>query len=224
MAETSEQKYNRIAAAVQQTILQNFPNPGRVGCPGGARLREIAARRTVVEDDDWQHITHCSPCYGEFLAEKERVRQTRRKVRSLSVVAASAIVILLVGVGAYVLRSQAPNQIAQISAEPATLDLKESSGVRGDAKTLEKAIPILPRRKLQLTVVLPFGSEAGAYQFRLVDAEGRVLKSGDTTATINSGTTVMKTEIDTSGLSRGDYRFALRQQSLDWIIYPVRLH
>ena len=61
------------------------------------------------------------------------------------------------------MRPKAPEQIAQIAPEPAILDLKESSGVRGDAKTLEKAIPVLPRRKLQLTIVLPFGSEAGTY-------------------------------------------------------------
>ena len=95
--------------------------------------------------------------------------------------------------------------------------------MRGDAKALEKAVPVLPRRKLELTVVLPFGSEAGTYQFRLVDAEGRVLTSGEATATIASGTTTMKTTLDTSALREGDYRFAIRQQALDWIIYPVRM-
>jgi hypothetical protein len=223
MAETPEQKYNRIADAVQQSILQNFPNPDRVGCPGAPKLREVAARRTLVEDDDWQHITHCSPCYGEFLAEKERLRQSRRRVQNFTVVATAAVLILVVGIAAYVMRSRTPEQVAQITPERATLDLKESSGVRGDAKTLEKAIPVLPRGKLALTVVLPFGSEAGTYHFRLVDAEGRVLRTGEAAGTIRSGTTLMTMELDTSGLPQGDYRFALRQGALDWIIYPVRL-
>jgi len=223
MDETPEEKYNRIAAAVQATILRDFPNPNRDGCPGTAKLREVAARRTVVEDKDWQHITHCSPCYGEFLAQKEGARRSRRRVQTLTVLATAALLILLVGVAAYVVRRNAPEQIAQIAPEPATLDLKESSGVRGDAKTLEKAIPVLPRRRLRLTVLLPFGSEAGVYQFRLVDAEARVLKTGDATAAINTGSTRMTAELDTSGLPVGEYRFALRQQTLDWIIYPVRL-
>jgi hypothetical protein len=223
MAETPEEKYNRIAAAVRETILRDFPNPNRDGCPGVAKLREVAARRTVVEDNDWQHITHCSPCYGEFLAEKERVRRSRRRVQTLTVLATAAVLILFIGVAAYVVRRNAPEQIARIAPEPATLDLKESSGVRGDAKTLEKAIPVLPRGRLQLTVVLPFGSEAGKYQFRLVDAEGRVLKTGDAFSAVNAGATRMTTQLDTSGLSQGDYRFALRQEALDWIIYPVRL-
>lgn len=223
MDETPEQKYNRIAAAVQQTILQNFPNPDRIGCPGSAKLREVAARSGIVEDEAWQHITHCFPCYREFLDEKEHIRRRGRTRRNLTLAAAAATLILVIGVAAYIVRSKVPEQVAQFTPEVATLDLKESSGVRGDAKTLEKAIPVLPRRKLQLTIVLPFGSEAGPYQFRLVDAEGRVLKSGDSAAVISSGNTVMKTEMDTTGLARGDYRFALRQQTLDWIIYPVRL-
>jgi hypothetical protein len=222
MAETPEQKYNRIAAAVQQTILQNFPNPDRVGCPGEVKLREVAARKTIIEVDSWEHITHCSPCYGEFLAEKERLRGAQRKTRTRAL-AAAALLAILIGLTAYLLRQKPASEVAEIRPEPATLDLKESSGVRGDAKALEKALPVLPRRKLELTVVLPFGSEAGRYQFRLVDAEGRVLTSGEATATITSGTTAMKTTLDTSALREGDYRFAIREQALDWIIYPVRI-
>ena len=222
MDETPEQKYNRIAAAVQLTILQNFPNPDRIGCPGSAKLREVAARSGIVEDEAWQHITHCSPCYREFLDEKEHIRRRGRTRRNLTLATAAATLILVIGVAAYIVHPKVPEQVAQFAPETATLDLKESSGVRGDAKTLEKAIPVLPRRKLQLTIVLPFGSEAGPYQFRLVDAEGRVLRSGEAPALIDSGTTAMKTELDASGLANGDYRFALRQQGLEWIIYPVR--
>lgn len=223
MAETPEQKYNRLATAVQQTILQNFPNPDRVGCPGTARLREVAARREIVEDAHWEHITHCSPCYREFLDEKERLRGARKHARRRTAMAGTAVLVILIAVGAYMLRSRPLRETAQIAPEPATLDLKDGSGVRGDAKTLGRAVPVLPRKKLELTVVLPFGSEAGAYQFRLVDGEGRVLTSGEATATLASGTTTMKAMLNTSELREGDYRFAIRQQALDWIIYPVRL-
>ena len=61
---------------------------------------------------------------------------------------------MLIGLTAYLLRPKRGSEVAQIWPEPATLDLKDSSGVRGDAKALEKAVPVLPRRKLELTVVL----------------------------------------------------------------------
>src|ERR1700712_5199423 len=114
MAETPEQKYNRIAAAVQQTILQNFPNPDRVGCPGEAKLREVAARKAIVEDGSWEHITHCSPCYGEFLAEKERLRGSQRTKRTRAALAAAVVVVILIGLTAYFLRPKQETEVAQI--------------------------------------------------------------------------------------------------------------
>src|ERR1700749_2158798 len=101
MAETPEQKYNRIAAAVQQTILNNFPNPDRIGCPGNARVREVAARRSIVEDDDWQHITHCSECYREFLDAKDQIRKSGAKARTLGLIGGTALLILAVAVAGY---------------------------------------------------------------------------------------------------------------------------
>jgi hypothetical protein len=225
MAETPEQKYNRIAAAVHQTILQNFPNPDRVGCPGDARLREVAARRTIIEDDDWQHITHCSPCYAEFLDAKEQIRRSGRRARTLGLIAGTTVLILLAGaVGyRYLAQSGSSDQVITAAFEPATLDLKDSSGTRGDEKALQKAVPVLPRRPLELTIILPFGSEAGTYQFQFVDAEGHVLKSGEATAAVSNGSTALKTKLDTSNLAAGDYRIGLRQQSFNWIIYSLRL-
>src|SRR5271165_1953423 len=101
MDETPEQKYNRLAAAVQQTILSSFPNADRVGCPGDVWLREVAARRTIVEDDDWQHITHCSPCYAEFLGAKEEIRRLGRRERTLRLIGGTSLLVLVAVIGGY---------------------------------------------------------------------------------------------------------------------------
>jgi len=173
MAETPEQKYNRIAAAVQQTILNSFPNPNRVGCPGDVRLREVAARGTIVEDDDWQHITHCSECYGEFLAAKDQFRQAGRRTRTLRLIGGAALLVLVAGTVAYRYLPQSANGVVAVAFQPATLNLKDSSGIRGDAKGVQENVPVLPRRPLALTIILPFGSEAGAYQIQFIDSVGR---------------------------------------------------
>jgi hypothetical protein len=77
MAETPEQKYERLRIAVQEAILQDYPNPERKGCPDKSMVREVAWRDELIKDAVWQHITRCSPCYGEFLRFKEEWRQSR---------------------------------------------------------------------------------------------------------------------------------------------------
>src|SRR4051794_21475768 len=72
MAESPEERFNRIRDAVQQSILRSYPNPNREGCPGDAVVREVAARDELKEDPPWEHITHCSPCYAEFIEYKEQ--------------------------------------------------------------------------------------------------------------------------------------------------------
>jgi hypothetical protein len=225
MAETPEQKYNRIAAAVQQTILNNFPNPNRVGCPGGARVREVAARGTIVEDDDWQHITHCSECYREFLATKEQLRRSGRRGRILGLIGGTALLILVAGIAGYryLGERKAPHEIVAVSFEPATLNFRDSSESRGDGKARVKEIPVLPRRPLELTVVLPFGSEPGFYQFEFVDSSGRVLESGDANATIHDGDTRFVTRLNTTGMSPGNYKVGFRQASFNWALLPFRV-
>src|SRR5829696_5769341 len=104
MGETPEEKYEQISRAVQESILRNYPNPERRDCPGDAVVRSVAARTELQADDVWEHITHCSPCYGEFLAYKDEfrrkrqheVRFRRRTVLGLAAAAAVAVPVVLV--------------------------------------------------------------------------------------------------------------------------------
>ena len=69
--------------AVRDAILTDYPNPDRVGCPENAMIREVAFREELTKDEVWEHITHCSPCYAEFLKFKEEWRASRRGVESV---------------------------------------------------------------------------------------------------------------------------------------------
>lgn len=79
MAETPQEKYERLQKAVQEEILNSYPNPDRVGCPENVMIREVAFREELTKDPVWEHITHCSPCYAEFLKFKEQWRGARRE-------------------------------------------------------------------------------------------------------------------------------------------------
>ena len=79
MAETPREKYERLQKAVQDAILNDYPNPDRVGCPEAAVTREVAFREELTKDPVWEHITHCSPCYAEFLKFKDECRRQKER-------------------------------------------------------------------------------------------------------------------------------------------------
>src|SRR3954454_5966801 len=98
--ESPKAKYERLQRLFQEEILAKYPNPERKGCPGDAALRILAARPLTepVEDDPaWQHVTHCSECYREFLHFQSDIRRHRR-IRRESIrwsIAAAAVVLAL---------------------------------------------------------------------------------------------------------------------------------
>ena len=69
--ESAKANYEQLQRRFQEEILNNYPNPERKGCPGSDVLRSLAERaltESIENDPNWQHVTHCSECYREFLA------------------------------------------------------------------------------------------------------------------------------------------------------------
>jgi hypothetical protein len=106
MNESPELKYSRLQAEIQRAILHNYPNPDRRGCPSAAVVREIARRPdelTAKDDNDersvWFHVTHCSPCYANFLelrfAGRAHQQKRFRILRRLAFATAVAVVVVL---------------------------------------------------------------------------------------------------------------------------------
>ncbi len=81
--ESAEQKFNRLRGEIQNLVLHSYPNPAREGCLGDAAVRDYAERvanwEPVEDEVAYRHITHCSPCYREFLKVGEDVRASREQ-------------------------------------------------------------------------------------------------------------------------------------------------
>jgi len=80
--QTPEEKWNRIQRQIQEGITKGYPNPDRKGCLGHAGILALASRSakfddSIEDDPQWQHVTHCSLCYSEYLEEfrKQRVNK-----------------------------------------------------------------------------------------------------------------------------------------------------
>jgi hypothetical protein len=222
--ESPEARFDRLKRQLQDSILRDYPNPERKGCPGDAVLRRLAEtplERSIEDDPNWEHVTHCSECYQEFLAfgNALRTRVKARKARvgwTIAAAAAIAILAIVFGLGRRVFSPERP-QNAEVAYVKETVDIPSMQ--RSAAAEEPKPI-VLQRKPLELTVNLPIGSKAGTYELELKKGQQTLLSTG-ADATIQNGTTTFTAKLNLSRFDPGNYSMFVRQLPFDWNYYPV---
>ena len=220
--ETNDLSPERVKRLLQESILRNYPNPERRGCPGEQILREVARQRLPHEHKSWQHITHCSPCYQEFLEMHLQVRERRRtnmRIAFVTAVFAAAALVVLIWAGVF--QRSAPNVPLRTHEVPrgreadtltAVLNMEGTSSIRGgeeSATTKANGLQRLPRAQIApLLIYLPFGSSPGLYEVHLLRND-RTSKSPlatfSGTAEIKDGFTILQLSPDLSMFTPGIY-------------------
>ena len=215
-----------IQQLLQQAILNNYPNPERRGCPGPAVLREVARRQTPIRDAHWEHVTHCSPCFQEFLElRNEFIANRARLVRRNRIVVASALAVA--GVVGVVIWRGASKPMAPIMTAEATsqVDMRPFSPTRGESKNPEqsqKYAGVLSRKRVRLNVILPVGAEEGTYEVRLMDNDlKQVIASGMAPASFLDHTVRLAITFDLTDVPPGPYEIASRRDGGGWMTSPV---
>jgi hypothetical protein len=223
--DSADEVFEELQDIVQQAVLRGFPNPERKGCPGTEVLRELANRPQPTRDAAWEHVTHCSPCYGEFLELRNQVKQLRelgrrRTLRRRALVA--ALVVLVAGGAIAVYEALHQRGSSSAPYQVASLDLKDRTVVRGatDQNTATQPL-VLPASRLDLTILLPIGSEAGRYEVQVFKNVDQPLLNVSGEAVIENGTTVLRARLDLAGQGTGNFLLALRRPPSDWTYYPV---
>jgi hypothetical protein len=230
--ESADARYERLKKQLQDSILNDYPNPERRGCPGNGVLKHLADRPLdddLEGDPHWQHVTHCSECYREFLAYRAtgRGRLHASKVRVAWVVAAA--VILAAGVAFFVAKrgpggtpSPQPPTVARVF-RPRVVDLEGRAMTRSEEGKQETKPILLGREPEELTIRLPFGSKAGTYEVQLLKDADHPLTSLTGEATIRDGVTALTTRVDLSPYAPGRYFIGVRRPPWDWTYYPAVL-
>lgn len=222
--ESPEAKFDRLKKQLQDSILRDYPNPRREGCPNGRIIRELAGRgleQAIEDDPNWHHITHCSECYRSFLSLN---RESRDRTRVLTIglwwgVAATAVLIAgFVAIKQGYLYPKRP-QNAELAYVKRTVDIPS---VTRSGDGVEQKPIVLERALLELTVALPIGSKAGDYIVQLT-RDGRVVVSSQATAAIRDGVTTLVVRLDLSGVVSGNYAIGVRRLPFDWNYYPVEI-
>jgi hypothetical protein len=215
---------NEIQQLLQRAVLNNYPNPERRGCPGSAVLQEVASRRVPLRDAHWEHVTHCSPCFQEFLEFRRDFTQAERTVvrRSRIILAAGLAVAGIAGIliwkGPF---NPSPRVITPQAY--ADIDMRPFSAVRGDnLPPTERYAGILTRKPSQLNLILPIGAQEGTYEVRLMDNDlQHTVASGQAQASLVDHMVKLTITFDLTSVTSGPYVIASRLGAGGWMTSPV---
>ncbi|MGB6875588.1 MAG: hypothetical protein WBD87_06095 [Candidatus Acidiferrales bacterium] len=208
----------RILDALGRGLLEEFPNPERVGCPPSNVLKGMASHSVpLAQAEKWlDHLGSCSPCYRDF-SQFQKAYQLRRK-RTLLAIAASILVCASIGGWAFV-RWHNKSQTAQT----ATLDLRNWSAARGVEPNPNLPPLEMARRSSRITILLPLGSAAGAYEIRVATPAGKVVLAASGTAELENGITSLRVTFGRRSLTPGSYVLQVRKTGLEWNSYRLVL-
>ena len=199
------------------------PNPERVGCPPREILIALARRERPLGDPAYEHLTKCSPCYLEVRSIQEVERQQRRR-RLFQLVAwtsaAAAVVLAAVVAGWMFLGSAGRKSVAEVRTE---LDLRPYALTRGASQPGNLPPLSLQRGRAMLTIILPAGSEPGAYEVQILDSGLASRASGAGTADLRDHMTTLQTGLDAGSLSPGAYQLAIRRSGEEWQLFPAHV-
>jgi hypothetical protein len=220
MAESPEQKYERIQKQLQESILRDYPNPNREGCPGDAAVRQVAWRTELQKDDLWQHITHCSPCYADFLRYKSEIRtgtmhqlHTRRR----ALIAAGVTVVAGAGLSMFILREP---QVYNVNWD---LDSQKTFRGLGERQMEGPSGPPLsaPAARVHISVKVPKNSPEGLYTLQFwksLDSPPLFSKTFE----MRPGLGQVTIEADLTRAAPGSYTLGLRHTDIEaWRYFPV---
>jgi hypothetical protein len=214
----SERDEKRILDALGRGLLKEFPNPDRAGCPSSDVLKRIASHEMPLpEAEKWlDHLTSCSPCYGDF-SQFQAAHQRRRRQRLLAIAASILIVVCLAG-WAFFIRQKEP-----LVAQTAVLDLRNRSIPRGTEPNSAEAPLEIGHNVSHLEIYLPLGSAEGSYEVSITNQRGSPVFTGNGIANVREGITSISLDVNLSWAGPGLYVLRLRKVGSEWISYPMTL-
>ena len=139
--------------------------------------------------------------------------------RALIFVAAAAVLLFAVGGWLWV---RARHSVE--TTDTAVLDLRERSVTRGQSQSETGQRPLeISRTTKHLVLDLPIGSKEGPYDVGLLTETGGQVLSATGTAQLHDHITDLRVDVDLSSVRPGVYSLGIRQPSLEWTRYPIKV-
>ena len=204
---------------LRQGLATEFPNPERIGCPGNTLLKGIAQGKvSLTEAELWlDHLGSCSPCFQEFKEFRRQSAVQRRRV--LAWVTTAAVLLFALGGWLWVRGRHSVETTAT-----AVLDLREWSVARGQSQSRTGQAPLqIPRAAKHWVLYLPIGSKEGPYDVGLLTETGDQIMRATGMAQLHDHITDLQVDVDLRRVRPGAYSLGIRQPSLEWNSYPIRV-
>lgn len=208
------------------------PNPNREGCPSKETLAALSSRKLPIGDPGYLHIVRCSPCFREFRAMQQE-RKKQRRLRRNQALGVAALIVLAIGGPWMLLRDRSAgagsstlrtsNVSAPAADQQARLDLRPFVVTRGDQSRAEPEPLVLPRARVNATLLLPVGADEGPYELRLLDRDLSPRATAEGSAAIVDFVTTLRATLDLRAFEPGAYQLGIRRAGGEWQMFPARI-
>jgi hypothetical protein len=227
---------------LQEHVLENYPNPDRVGCLDRATLKAwvFHPQKLDLSDPKYLHVLKCAECTRELM-ELRKLRNetapvgTAKNIRQRPRVAkwawAIAEILLccltLAGVTYWRIQSQTASTKG-ITTTPfaARIDFSQAGTTR-DGETSTVSPVALPRRVIAAHILLPYFSPGGDYLISVTtDRNGGPPKTeGRAVATTQGVNAELDVTLDLRSLPEGTYYLATtHEKDQASYYYPLTVH
>ena len=221
---SQERRLLRTAAVA---IKVEFPNPDRCGCPDAEIVRSLALRRIPLSQtgDLVDHIATCAPCFDAYT----RFRRRRRNVRVIAPMVVGVICLIALALLSFPhrvppaqSRQQLLANLPPVPVRPVTIDYRQTSPTRSPELQLRVGeTPRLSRGVLDLTILLPVGTEDGEYSIELRTSGTQAVVHASGSAKWDGHAVTLATRVDIRQVAAGVYTLALSKDGASWRTYRV---
>lgn len=111
-------------------------------------------------------------------------------------------------------------QIAGLQTE---LDLRKYSVLRSEQGADTPEPVTLPVGVVEVTLLLPVGSEPGEYDIQVLDSDLKSKAAARSAAEIRDFVTTIRVTLDLRAVPTGAYQLAVRRQGDNWRMFPARV-
>lgn len=207
---------------LQEHVLENYPNPNRIGCLDQATLETwvFHPERLDLSDPKYLHVLKCAECTREllelrklktakgFLGDGEKSEQRAQAANWRWAIAAAILCCIAIAGLAYWRIQSRMELTGGIPADPfpAKIDLSRAGTTRG-GETSNFSPVTLPRRVIAAHILLPYFSPGGSYIVAVTtDRNGSPPRAeGRGVAAVQGFQAELDVRFDLRGLPDGNY-------------------